>query len=129
MSMVVFPGEVRQRQPSIEDKKHLAFIKTLHCAVCGTWHYIDPAHLRAANLAYGKPFTGRRKPCDRWVNPLCRTHHDEQHSMKELRFWAKYDIDPFALSQALYGVTGDRDEALAILANPPRFKFHNGAEK
>lgn len=116
MSQLVFPGEVRQRQPSIIDRKHLAFIKTLFCAVCGTWHYIDPAHLRAANLHYGKPFTGRRKPDDRWVNPLCREHHDEQHRMKELAFWDRHGIDPFELSQALYAVTGDREEALTILS-------------
>lgn len=115
MSQLIFPGEVRQRQPSIEDRKHRAFIKTLYCAVCGTWHYIDPAHLRAANLAYGKPFTGRRKPCDRWINPLCRSHHYEQHAGKELAFWDRHGIDPFELASSLYAVTGNRDAALAIL--------------
>lgn len=93
-----------QRQPRIEDPAHLAFVRTLPCTVCSRPGPNDPAHLRAAARQYGKRHTGMaEKPDDKWVLPLCRTHHDAQHRENELGWWAKMGIaDPFALAVALY---------------------------
>jgi hypothetical protein len=107
-------GELRQKQPRIENKKHLAFIRTLPCIVCGA-SPSDPAHLKSGNLDYGKESSGTMKPDDRWVNPLCRWDHDSQHGMKELAWWALQNIDPFASSIALFEVSGDYEAAIEII--------------
>lgn len=92
-----------QRQPRIEDPAYLAYVRTLPCLVCG-YPRSDPAHLRSASRQYGKRLTGMaEKPDDRWVLPLCRTHHDDQHRNNEMLWWARHGIsDPFAVAVALY---------------------------
>jgi hypothetical protein len=92
-----------QRQPREEDAAYLAYVRTLPCLICrrpGS----DPAHLRSAAPQYGKRRTGMgEKPDDRWVLPLCRNDHTDQHRHNELGWWASKGIpDPFALAQALY---------------------------
>jgi hypothetical protein len=94
---------MNQRQPRIEEPAYLAFVRKLPCLICqrpGS----DPAHLRTAARQYGKRQTGMgEKPDDKWVLPLCRHHHDEQHSRNELAWWTSYGIpDPFAVAMALY---------------------------
>jgi len=105
----------KQRRPRQEDKEHLNFLRGLHCCLCGA-PGPDAAHIRAASPIHGKQESGlQRKPGDKWVVPLCRAHHDEQHQGNELLFWAKHGIDPFTLALALYGATGDEEIAEAIL--------------
>ena len=93
-----------QRQPRIEDPAYLAFVRTLPCLICRRPGPNDPAHLRSAARQYGKRLTGMgEKPDDKWVLPLCRHHHNEQHRRNELQWWASYGIaDPFALADTLY---------------------------
>lgn len=95
---------LRQRQPRIEDPAWLAIVRDMPCLVCG-YPRSDPAHLRTAARQYGKRECGmQEKPDDRWVLPLCRTHHDEQHHRgDELAWWVSQGIpDPHALAVALY---------------------------
>jgi hypothetical protein len=94
---------LRQRQPRIEDPAWLAVVRQMPCLVCG-YPRSDPAHLRTKAPQYGKRECGMgEKPDDRWVLPLCRTHHDEQHRRNELAWWASKGIpDPFAVAIALY---------------------------
>lgn len=93
---------VRQRRPRQEDPAHLAYVRTLPCTICGALG-CDPAHIRSPAPQHGKDQTGGgRKPDDCWVLPLCRRHHDEQHSRNELAWWASYGIDPFPLAISLY---------------------------
>lgn len=95
-------NELRQRQPRERDDAYLAWVRTLPCTICGILG-CDPAHIRSLSRAHGKDQTGAgRKPSDKWCLPLCRPHHDEQHSMSELAFWASYGIDPFDRAQELY---------------------------
>ncbi len=42
-------------------------------------------------------------------------HHDEQHSMSEADFWMALNIDPLALSLALFNATGDEERAEQII--------------
>jgi hypothetical protein len=95
---------LRQRQPRDEDPAWLAIVRKMPCRVCGRPGPSDPAHLRSAAPQYGKPPTGMgEKPDDRWVLPLCRNCHDEQHRGNELSFWVRHGIpDPFAVAIALY---------------------------
>ena len=90
--------ELRQRQPREKDAKHLDFIRSLPCCICGRID-TEAAHIRTASLAHGKRETGRaEKPSDKWALPLCNEHHREQHTMNEMKFWASYGIDPFMLA-------------------------------
>jgi hypothetical protein len=92
------------RQPREENPAYLAWVRTLPCTVCTRPGPNDPAHLRSAARQYGKRQTGMaEKPDDKWVLPLCRTHHTDQHRHNELDWWARQGFpDPFALATALY---------------------------
>lgn len=92
---------LRQREPRQRDNKHLDYIRSLPCCICGGID-TEAAHIRSASWAYGKPHTGMaEKPSDKWALPLCNRHHREQHSMNELLFWARHGIDPFMLAITL----------------------------
>lgn len=92
------------RQPREENPAYLAYVRTLPCTICARPGPNDPAHLRSAARQYGKRSTGMaEKPDDKWVLPLCRTHHEDQHRNNELNWWARMGFpDPFAVAQALY---------------------------
>lgn len=92
---------LRQRQPRERDNKHLDFIRSLPCCICGGID-TEAAHIRTASLAHGKKHTGMaEKPSDKWTLPLCNKHHREQHETNELAFWKGYGIDPFMLAITL----------------------------
>lgn len=121
--------ELRQREPRVEDPAWLAEVRKMPCTICkrpGS----DPAHIRAAAPQYGKRYTGKaEKPDDKWTLPLCRPHHDEQHSMNEIAFWSSYSIDPFALAIALYAArtskpTQHRRKERRVKPRKPREQRH-----
>jgi hypothetical protein len=94
--------ELRQRQPRERDERHLDYIRSLPCAICGDDTCTEAAHIRTESLAHDKRGTGRgERPSDKWCLPLCNKHHREQHSMNELAFWKSYGIDPFMLAITL----------------------------
>jgi hypothetical protein len=109
-------ASTKQKRPRVEDKQHLAFIRTLRCCICGA-PGPDPAHIRSASAIHGKRETGgAEKASDKWTVPLCRLHHDEQHDAgNELLWWASKGIDPFGLALALHHATGDDEIADGIL--------------
>lgn len=68
------------------------------------------------NPLYGKAHPGgAAKSDDAFTVPLCQRHHDEQHGMNEAEFWKILDIDPLALSLALFHSTGDEERAELII--------------
>jgi len=92
---------LRQREPRIKDERHLNYVRLLPCCICGAIN-VDAAHIRTASLAHGKRGLGmQEKASDIWTVPLCRPHHDEQHSMNEMEFWKSYEIDPFMLALSI----------------------------
>jgi hypothetical protein len=93
---------LRQREPRKRDEKHLRFIRSLPCCICGAID-TEAAHLRIGSINHGKRETGGgERPSDIWCLPLCNQHHREQHDTgSELKFWAKYNIDPFLLAISL----------------------------
>lgn len=99
-----------------KDEKHLTFIRTLECCICGDNTSTEAAHIRFADARIGKPITGNSiKPDDRFTLPLCGSHHREQHSTNERRFWSAQGMDPVLLSLALYSVSGEDEEASRII--------------
>ena len=91
----------RRKHPRIRNGKHLAFIRTLPCVVCGTYRGVEAAHVKMGNPLYGKSHPGgAAKADDAFSLPLCMRHHDEQHGMSEADFWMALDIDPLALALA-----------------------------
>lgn len=104
-------GRVRQRQPRIKNEKHLAFIRTLPCLICGS-PGCDAAHIRFACEKAGKRAVGiGEKPDDRWTVPLCRHHHTQQHSKNEKIFWDEKGIDPIYKALILWSLSGDHETA------------------
>jgi hypothetical protein len=106
----------RQRRPREKKPAYLAWLRTLPCAVCGSYKGIEAAHYRSGDPRYSKPSTGMgERPHDRWALPLCGDHHREQHSMNEVDFWKRYGIDAALLASALWGEQGNEEAALKII--------------
>ncbi len=107
---------LRQRQPREKNDKHLAFIRTLPCLVCGDNTSTEAAHIRMAEPRAGKSSTGMaEKPHDRFTVPLCGKHHREQHGMSEEEFWDWSLVDPIFVALALYCITGDHQAGVRII--------------
>ena len=94
-------SELRQREPRVRDEKHLQFIRSLPCCICGDNTSTEAAHLSASKIGIGKDDHGWGRSSDKWALPLCGKHHREQHKMNELAFWKLYGIDPFVLAMTL----------------------------
>lgn len=93
---------LRQRQPRERDEKHLDFVRSLPCCICGDDTSTEAAHIRTGSLAHGKDPAGmQEKSSDKWALPLCGKHHREQHTMNEMAFWKMHQIDPFMLALTL----------------------------
>jgi hypothetical protein len=94
---------LRQRRPRERDNKHLDYIRSLPCCVCGDDTATEAAHIRSASIENGKLHTGMaEKPSDKWAVPLCGKHHREQHAFgNELEWWKCQGINPFILAMTL----------------------------
>lgn len=104
------------RNPRQHNERHLDFIRSLPCCVCGNDVETEAAHLRVGNLDYGKRSAGmQEKPHDLWTLPLCGSHHREQHKAKEIDFWTNRGIDPWRMALSLYASSGDSEMAYTIL--------------
>ncbi len=90
---------LRQRQPREKNERHLDYIRSLPCCVCGGID-TEAAHIRIGSPDHGKRATGmQEKSSDKWALPLCNRHHREQHDAgNELKWWASKGIDPFMLA-------------------------------
>jgi hypothetical protein len=60
----------------------------------------DPAHIRFNDGPDRQNPGGARKNHDRHCNPLCRAHHDMQHSMNERTFWERLGKDAYETAAA-----------------------------
>ena len=82
------------------DKIHRRFVSAQACIVCGR-QPSDAHHLRFAQArALG------RKVSDEFTVPLCRSHHRELHRAgDEVRWWARFGIDPIAIADKLWSQT------------------------
>ncbi len=98
------------KDPRQHSEKHLDFVRSLPCIVCG-----DNTSTEAAHIRYGDPRVAKRrtgmgeKPHDRWTIPLCGEHHRLQHKQNENLFWFNARIDPILSALALWAVTGNHE--------------------
>jgi hypothetical protein len=107
---------LRQRQPREKNDKHLDFIRSLPCLVCGDNTSTEAAHIRMADLRAGKQSTGMaQKPHDRFTVPLCGECHRKQHDMNEVPFWHFAGIDPIFVALALFCISGDHQAGVQII--------------
>ena len=96
--------------------RHLKFIATLPCVICGDSTQTQCAHVRFADPRLCKPESGMgRKPNDWCCVPLCGTHHTEQHCVSEKSWWASWDLDAHFISMALYVNSGDYNKCCYII--------------
>lgn len=87
--------------------KHLLFIRSLPCLICGNDVSTEAAHIRYGQPPI-KPYTGKgQKPHDKWTVPLCSYCHRAQHRVNEAYWWRSHGIDPIKVALELYSVTGD----------------------
>lgn len=108
-----------RKRPRKTDDAHLRDIRTLPCVVC-LGRPVEAAHIRTVSMQHGKRETGKaEKPDDKWVLPLCPSHHREQHEGNELAFYLKYGIDPFGTALALWGAKED-PEAMQVIVTIAR---------
>lgn len=103
------------RTPTQHEKKpdtrnvprHLAFIRSLPCCVCGKAPRSEAAHIRN-----GTDGGMALNPSDRWVVPLCaachRTGPRAQHTVGEVTFWGDLEVDPYGLANTLWTHSGDQ---------------------
>jgi hypothetical protein len=112
VSQIAPAGELRQREPRIRDKAHLAFVAKLFCVGCycrggfKTW----PVHVAHVRIGFvGEPGwreVGKaEKPSDARTAPLCRICHLDgpraQHRVGEEWFWRDLNVYPPAFCRAL----------------------------
>lgn len=112
--------EVGPRDPRIEDRAHLAFVRLQACCVCGSRRNVEAAHLRMRRP--GKETGMGRKPHDFFVTPLCAYHHRigiaSQHARGEREFWEYTGLNPFEIAERLWAESGGADRATERAANP-----------
>ena len=95
------------KRPRQHSDKHLDFIRSLPCCICGDDTTVEAAHIRFACAEVGKRMVGKgEKPDDIWTVPLCGEHHRTQHKIGERRFWHEFGRDPIKIALALWAHTG-----------------------
>ena len=107
---------LRQRQPREHNAQHLKDMHALACLICGDDSGCDPAHIRfTAGPDKQNPGAGQ-KPHDYHVVPLCRRHHEQQHTKGgEREWWRKQGINPLPIAEKLWNARGDFQEMWAIM--------------
>jgi hypothetical protein len=101
--------KVPPREPGRVNKDHRAVMKFLPCLVCG-WTAHEGHHLKR-----GIPHTERgtsRKAHDRYIVPVCRTHHDQiEDAVDDEAWFTTRGIDARSIADALWAARG-KDEAM-----------------
>lgn len=87
------------------DTGFLAYLRRQPCearSLGGCSGPIDPAHIRFNDGPDRQNPGAGRKNHDRHCNPLCRAHHDQQHSGSERAFWASLGKDAYDTAAGHY---------------------------
>ena len=105
-------------------KKHLNFIRSLPCVICGDNTATEACHVRMSDARIAKPESGiGRKPPDYFTVPMCSKHHRQQHEGSERKWWENQLLDPVIISLALYAATDDYEQGINILEAATNDKF------
>lgn len=113
---------LRQRQPRVQDRAFLAFVRRQPCVSCHAAPPSQAMHIRGACPERDKRETGKgEKPSDRWCLAGCaRCHLDGPqalHKVGEAAFFKRLRIDPFHIATMLYA------QFLASFAHPRLIKI------
>src|SRR6185369_2579486 len=82
------------------DKIHRRFVSAQACVICGR----QPSD--AHHLGFAQARALGSKVSDEFTVPLCRSHHRELHRAgDEVRWWARFGIDPIAIADKLWSRT------------------------
>jgi DNA recombination protein Rad52 len=93
-------NHLAERTTRKRDLRHLQFVATRPCLVCGR----TPS--QAHHLKTAQPRALGRKSGDEWTVPLCAIHHRALHDDgDETRWWAAQGIDPFPEARRLWETT------------------------
>jgi hypothetical protein len=88
------------KTPIRRDKKHLRFVASQPCLICGRTPS-DAHHLR-----FAQPRALGRKVSDEFTVPLCRVHHGHLHNAGDERgWWTDLNIDPAPIAERLWNET------------------------
>jgi hypothetical protein len=88
------------KERRLRNKAHLKFVASHPCLICGR-SPSDAHHLR-----FAQPRAMGLKVSDEFTVPLCRAHHQDNHSFgDEQAWWVKQAIDPLATSRQLWTST------------------------
>ena len=96
--------------------KHLDFIRSLPCLVCGDNTATEAAHIRYADSRAAKPITGLGTRSGDWMVPLCGSCHRSQHKESERRWWRDRNINPVEVAAYLRLASGDHHAGCQIIA-------------
>ena len=92
---LAIPKTLRRR-----DKKHLRFVCSQPCLICGR------APSDAHHLRFAEPRAFGRKVSDEFTVPLCRAHHRALHNSGDERaWWTDLNVDPMPIAQQLWSET------------------------
>lgn len=70
---------------------HLRFIRSLPCIVCALCGLLNSRNIQACHAPGSRGMGQKRSDLD--TIPMCRTHHDYQHSIGWPVFIRKYQLD------------------------------------
>jgi len=108
------PQHVRPKREGM-DAQHLANVRQLPCAVCGT---IGLMPREAHHLLRTEERGLSRKSSDRWAIPLCVScHHSLHMDGDEERYLAGWGIDGRAVAKSLWAARGDLDAMERVIFN------------
>lgn len=80
-------AKTAKRASRWKSQAHLTFVRSFHCAM----PLCDDAPIEAAHVRIGSGAGMGQKPDDWRAVPLCKQHHQSQHSIGESTFWRKYE--------------------------------------
>lgn len=89
----------RNRFPS-----HCAWVRGFECSVPGC----EEIPIEAAHVRVGTGGGMGIKPHDKWVIPLCRDHHSEQHRIGEPTFERTHGVDMKKVAERLAATSPHR---------------------
>ena len=78
------------KTPPTRSPKHLAFVRTFPCCVCGTDDTIQAHHLTHVKGNGGMSL----KNDDKYTVSLCSLDHNLLHWMGERSYWAERKLEP-----------------------------------
>lgn len=126
MGFRIAPQPIAAKAKPVKAPSYLTFVHMLPCVITGMYG-VEAAHLSYANPALGHFGRGKgQKASDRWALPLCPEKHREQHSMGEMAFWRRHNINPHLVALTIWGLWSERgDDALDLATQVISYQYRS----